>query len=497
MMKATIAAIEQGTVTPGANHTKVFVFAPSAQASRKVLRDEGFKDADTVEQLLSNPKMQDKVKGQVLWIDEAGLMSSRDMRRVFELAQVNDCRVILSGDYRQHSSVARGDSLRLLESEAGVRFAELKTIRRQKETQYRQAVEAISEGTARDAAKGFDRLDAMGAIIEANGEDRHKLLVADMLQAAKENKSALVIAPTHREGDALTEEIRSALKAEGYLGTKEHAIVARTPTNWTNAQRGDARNYREGQIVQFHKAVAGSRSRKDGGRFTTGGFEKSEAAVVIGSDDTGVRVLKLDGTQSILPLGNADRFSVYNTRELAIAEGEKLRITANGQARAKGLFGDKAKRINNGDVFTVEGFTETGDLKLGHGVVLPQTYGNINYAYCDTSHAAQGKTVDRVFIAVGEESLRAASRAQWYVSVSRGREEVKVYTDSKEDLKEAVQRSAERLSAVELVKQSGPRRPSLTEILLERNRVARFMKERADAVRRSWRESRQKGIDRG
>ena len=63
MMKATIAAIEQGTATPGALHSKVFVFAPSAQASRKVLRDEGFKDADTVEQLLSNPKMQEKVKG--------------------------------------------------------------------------------------------------------------------------------------------------------------------------------------------------------------------------------------------------------------------------------------------------------------------------------------------------------------------------------------------------------------------------------------------------
>jgi ATP-dependent exoDNAse (exonuclease V) alpha subunit len=198
-----------------------------------------------------------------------------------------------------------------------------------------------------------------------------------------------------------------------------------------------------------------------------------------------------------LTLGNADRFSVYNTREIGIAEGEKIRITANGQARAKGLFGVKAKRINNGDVFTVEGFTETGDLKLGHGVVLPQTYGNLNYAYCDTSHAAQGKTVDRVFIAVGEESLRAANRAQWYVSVSRARDFVRIYTHSKEDMKEAVQRSAERLSAVELVKQSEQRRPSLTQTLLERNRVGRFMKDRADAIARSWRESRQKGIDRG
>ena len=68
MMKEAVAAIESG----GA---KVFTFAPSAEASRGVLRsDAGFANAETVEALLQNSKLQEQVRGQVIWIDEAGLV---------------------------------------------------------------------------------------------------------------------------------------------------------------------------------------------------------------------------------------------------------------------------------------------------------------------------------------------------------------------------------------------------------------------------------------
>ena len=54
----------------------VFAFAPSSQASRNVLAKEGFKDAETLEMLLKNEKLQARTKGQVLWVDEAGLVSA-------------------------------------------------------------------------------------------------------------------------------------------------------------------------------------------------------------------------------------------------------------------------------------------------------------------------------------------------------------------------------------------------------------------------------------
>ena len=83
MMRATVDAIEEHS------DKKVFVFAPSSQASRNVLKKEGFQNAETVAMLLKNEKLQQQVKGQVLWVDEAGLVSTKDMKRLFDLAKRN------------------------------------------------------------------------------------------------------------------------------------------------------------------------------------------------------------------------------------------------------------------------------------------------------------------------------------------------------------------------------------------------------------------------
>ncbi len=103
MMKEAVAGIES-------TGQKVFTFAPSAEASRGVLRSEaGFANAETVEALLQNSKLQEQVRGQVIWIDEAGLLGARALARVAGLAEKKNCRVVLSGDTAQHRAVERGD----------------------------------------------------------------------------------------------------------------------------------------------------------------------------------------------------------------------------------------------------------------------------------------------------------------------------------------------------------------------------------------------------
>jgi hypothetical protein len=57
--------------------------------SRGVLRsDAGFTNAETVEALLQSQKLQEQVCGQVIWIDEAGLMGARALAREVALAEV-------------------------------------------------------------------------------------------------------------------------------------------------------------------------------------------------------------------------------------------------------------------------------------------------------------------------------------------------------------------------------------------------------------------------
>ena len=61
---------------------------------------------------------------------------------------------------------------------------------------------------------------------------------------------------------------------------------------------------------------------------------------------------------------------------------------------------------------------------------------------------------DVVLLSESTASFAAADREQFYVSVSRGRKGARVYTDSKQELAEAVGKSKPRLSATELVRDS-------------------------------------------
>jgi len=464
MMRATRDALES---EPG---RRVFAFAPSSQASRGVLQKEGFKDAETLEMLLRNQKLQAQTKGQILWIDEAGLVSSKDMRRLMDLAKRNDNRVILSGDYTQHASVEAGDAFRLLEKEAGVRLAKLTEIRRQTEPGYKKAVEAISQGSAKAAQKGFDALDKMGCVVEASGEERHGLLVGDYLRAVEDGKSALIIAPTHAEGQKLTDELRTALKERGALG-KERSFTARKSTGWTEAQKGDLRNYEPGMVLEWQQNAKG--------------FTRGEKAVV-GQGTDGLFLQKTDGSRTALPVEQSERFEVYRSREIALAKGDRIRITKNGEAKAKGQ--KKGTRLNNGDIFTVEGFTKEGDIRLEKGKLLPKDWGHMSLGYVDTSYGSQGKTADRAFIAAGSESVPATNQKQWYVSASRGREMAKLYVEDKQEVRDAIARGGERLSAVELtqtrLKDSWRTRISKS---IERNRVGQFLKQRAEVIVAYWR----------
>jgi hypothetical protein len=69
-----------------------------------------------------------------------------------------------------------------------------------------------------------------------------------------------------------------------------------------------------------------------------------------------------------------------------------------------------------------------------------------------TSHAGQGKTADRVLVALSSLSFSASGREQFDVSVSRGRESVTVYTDNTAGLRRAIERADPHRSATELVR---------------------------------------------
>ena len=403
MMQETAEAIE-------ANGKRVFACAPGAKAARSVLREKGFEDADTLARLLTDDKLQNELRGQVVWVDEAGLVGSKTMGRLFDLAQQQDWRIVLSGDRFQHASVERGSALRLLEEEAGIVPATIREIRRQSGT-YKQAVKALSEQRTTDA---FRMLDELGWIREVSNEQRHRVLAADYIDTLAGGQSALVVSPTHLEGERTTNEIRSRLQEQRLLGQEEVALPVLRDAGLTEAERADASNYLPGDVLVYHQNAKG---RVKGDR------------VIVG-----------EGT---FPADQAARFQAFRPDRLAVAPGERLRITRNGQSL-------DGKRLHNGDILTVNSSDASGNLLTDKGTV-PRDYGHLAYGYVTTSHASQGIDVDRVFVAQGAESYAASSREQAYVSISRGRSQAVIYTDDKAGLLAAIERDDDRISATELL----------------------------------------------
>jgi conjugative relaxase-like TrwC/TraI family protein len=395
------------------NGTEVFAFAPSADASRGTLREAGFKDADTVARLLLDEKLQQKVAGQLILIDEAGLLGSKTMSKVFDLADRLDSRVLLVGDIYQHGSIERGSALRLLEQEAGVTTAEVKEIQRQS-GEYKEAVKLLAEGRA---AAGFQKLDALGWIQEIPFEDRYRQMAADYLATVAKGESALAISPTHSEGSRITSEIRQALRADGTIGADEREFLQLENAYLTEAQRRDAVNYKSGDVVIFHQNAVG--------------FKRGQRLEVAATEN--------------LPLDQAERFQNFHQSTIRLAPGDVVRITNNGYTA------DGEHRLDNGSFYRIREFDRDGNLILNNGWTVDKDFGHLAYGYVMTSQASQSKTVDRVFIAQASESFPASSREQFYVSASRGRKGTVIYTDDKEALREAVNQSDERLSATELV----------------------------------------------
>jgi ATP-dependent exoDNAse (exonuclease V) alpha subunit len=180
-------------------------------------------------------------------------------------------------------------------------------------------------------------------------------------------------------------------------------------------------------------------------------------------------VQRTDGLEAVFSLGQGSALSALSAscdvgekRKLKVAAGDKLLLQANA-AR---------KHFVNGELVEVKA-VQGESIVLADGRVIPQNYRTFTHGYAVTSHAAQGKTVDEVLVVASARSLPAVSREQFYVSISRGRERCRVFTDDTERLRSHVAHSGERLAAVEAV----PRLRNRNFIQRVMARGQRFLKE--------------------
>jgi len=408
------------------------VIAPQRQQVIDLGRD-GMAGAQTVSEFLAKQAIK---HGTVVIVDEAGQIGAKQMQQLLRYVSDNGGRVILSGDTRQHGAVEASDALRAIEKYSGLRAAELKEIRRQDPArartsterrqieQYRQAVKEAAEGKL---SESFARLARQGAIVECTFLDQQDRLAEQYMALAEQQQSAVVVSQTWSEIHKVNDRVRAALKSRSLIGTDEHPVTALEPVDLTDAQKRDRRFYSDDAVVVLNRNV--------------GGFKKGQSGRLVALTRNGV-VLETANTVRTIPFKFVDRLTVCQPRQLVLADGDRLQLKANATTAG-------GRRIANGELVTVEKVLPDGRIRLHDGRILPKIYRQFVRGFAITSYASQGKTVD--YVLFSDSTIKpATNRQQWYVTISRGRRGIKIFTNDKAQLRENIIRSGDRALAMDL-----------------------------------------------
>jgi conjugative relaxase-like TrwC/TraI family protein len=403
---------------------KVQGFAPTSRATAQ-LQEAGIRSS-TLQRHLAEPRTQST--GRNLYVvDESSLVSTKQTRELFERMGPND-RAVLVGDARQHQSVEAGRPFQQLQ-QAGMKTANLDEVVRQNDPSLRQVVRDLADGRVREA---FSQLREQGRIRDI--PDRGQRLDAIAKDFAKSPDRTLVISPDNHTRQDLNTRIRQELKERGDVsGPDQKVQVLVLRQDMTGADRAWAAQYREGDVIRYTK---GSEQHS---------IKPGEYATVrdIDARQNTLRVETKEGRQIEYDPRRLRGVSVYEKAERNFSVGDRVQLTAPN--RASGLANRELAKIErispSGDVHIRTDTSKTAAVRGDHK--------HLDHGYAVTSHSAQGTTADRVIVhAEGGQSSALVNQRFAYVSGSRMREGLQVYTDDSHHLESSLSRRFDKSAAV-------------------------------------------------
>ena len=107
------------------------------------------------------------------------------------------------------------------------------------------------------------------------------------------------------------------------------------------------------------------------------------------------------------------------------------------------------RKLANGELVTVKEIHDDGRISLADGRILPKSFRQFVRGYAVTSYASQGKSVN--YVLFSDSAIKpATNQQQWYVTISRGRRGIKIFTSDKVQLRENIVRNGDRELAMDM-----------------------------------------------
>jgi len=302
----------------------------------------------------------------VLVVDEAGMIGSRQMERVLSAAAEAGAKVVLVGDPEQLQAIEAGAAFRALSERHGA--VAITAVRRQREAWQRDATRELATGRT---AEALERYAGAGMVQAAGTRTAAKVaLVAgwDAVRQRSPEASQVILAYTRDDVRDLNELARERMRLAGVLHGADQVV---------QTERGE-RLFAAGDRIMFGRNERG-----------LGGHHDRAQGVAVKNGSLGT-VLAVE------------------------AGGERLTVRLDGAGGAAGGPGAGSGAGQEG---------RKGSDAAPVVTFYVRDYGHLDHGYAATVHKAQGVTVDRAHVLATPHMDRHAV----YVGLTRHRDAVALH----------------------------------------------------------------------
>ncbi|MGE4944201.1 conjugative transfer relaxase/helicase TraI [Yersinia enterocolitica] len=384
--------------------------------------------------------------------DESSMVGNRDMAELYQVVAAGGGRKVSSGDTDQLQAPSTGIPFRLVQQRSAIDTVVMQEIVRQT-PELRPAIESIIAGQVHNALKQVEDVTPQqvprqnGAWVpeqsvmeirtpdektqqpaepaeevQKQTQEQLSLVRTNIIEAIRDDwmgrtreaqLQTLIVAELNVDRHTINEAIHDARHKKGDIGLEERTLNVleplRVPDNALRAVKS---------FAEYAGAVAMMNER-----YWTVAKVDTQNGVVTLSNAEGESVL-------ISPQQNTTQdISLFIPRKMTVSQGDRVRFTRSDT--------DRGYVANS--LWEVAGFTEDGAVRFRQGdqekIVDPQKVTedrHIDLAYALTAYGVQGASERFVIGLFGVEGgrKRMASLESVYVTLSRAKEHVQVYTDN-------------------------------------------------------------------
>lgn len=429
--KTTMLEVVREQLEAQGLHVRGLAF--TGKAASEIEKNGGI-ESSTLHSFLSNSSsLSGTSAGKEVWVvDEASMVGSRQMSTLLRAAEKDDSRVVLIGDVKQLQAVEAGKMFNKLQESGTLSTVRMYEVQRQKEEGYRDVVKDIS---AKRIDSALNKLETQGRIQEIDDRKERLDAIVNDYTGKGNARDTIIVTARNQDRKELNSTIRDKLRLEGGLPREGYIFTVRESINLTPAERHFAQSYKEGDLVIANKAGIMGRAGSEGR--------------VVGADPQNhtITVMKSNKDEYCINLkANGLHLASYTEIQQSFSQGDKVVFLKN----------DKGLNVQNAITGEITNIDEKGnttikldnerDLKFN----IKSQYNYLDHGYAVTDYKSQGHTAKEVIYHA--DTQREVNYNQAYVAITRGKEDVRVYTDSKADLKEQMEEEQVKTSTLDYEK---------------------------------------------